>query len=406
MRHLVWRMLPIVLGGAFLLMALLSPPPVMVGAMPPLNITETSTAEPPTRTPTPTVEPTNTPTNTPTYTPVVPPTSTPTDTPVVPPTSTPTNTPVMPPTSTPVAPPTDTPTPALPPESPGARPDLVLNKSVSPAVTQVGDQVVYTLTLSNAGSAPAVDVTIDDPLPAFLRLIDASASSGAVQIAGNRVTVVVPVVAPGEVVTITIRAEVVAEPLPPDNRNVAVASSSSTEITTDNNTSSSTVLPPVPDLTLTKSVSPAVAQVGDQVVYTLTIGNIGGAPATDITLTDTLPPSLRLLGVTTTAGNASASGNQVTVTAPSLAPGETIVVQVTAQVIAPLVAPNNVNTASVSTSDREITTDNNTSSVTLGSPPSSLPQTAGNPVRPFLSLLGLALVIIGLGALLQRRSYR
>ncbi len=303
-------------------------------------------------------------------------------------------------------PPTDPPTPAVPPDSPGARPDLVLSKSVSLAVAQVGDQVVYTLTLSNAGGVPAVDVTIDDPLPAFLRLIDASASSGAARIAGNRVTVVVPVVAPGEVVTITIRAKVVAEPLPPDNRNVAVARSGTTEIITDNNTSSTTLLPPVPDLTLAKSVSPAMARIGDQVVYTLTIGNIGGAPATDVTLTDTLPSSLRLLGVKTTAGNASASGNQVTVTTPSLAPGETIIVQVTAQVVAPLVAPNNVNTASVRTSDREITADNNTSSATLGVLPSSLPQTAGNPIRPFLSLIGLALVIIGLGALLQRRSYR
>ncbi|WP_322511827.1 DUF11 domain-containing protein [Chloroflexus sp.] len=263
MRHIVWRFLPIVLGGVLLLMALLSTSPVLVDAAPQLNITETSTAEPPTRTPT------NTPVAPPTNTPVVPPT----------------NTPVVPPTNTPELP-VETPTPAVPPGSPGAAPDLVLSKSVSPSV----------------------------------------------------------------------------------------------------------------------------AQIGDQVVYTLTIGNTGSAPATDITLTDNLPPSLRLIGVTTTIGNAGTNGNQVTVTAPSLAPGETIVVQVTAQVVAPLVAPNNINTASVRTSSVEITTDNNTSSATLGSPPvvppSSLPQTAGNPARPFLTLIGLALIVIGLGALLHRRAYR
>ncbi|MDW8403380.1 DUF11 domain-containing protein, partial [Chloroflexus sp.] len=294
--------------------------------------------------------------------------------------------------------------------SPGAQADLALDKSVTPAVAQVGDQVVYTLTLRNNGNAPAVNVTIDDPLPAFLRLIEASASAGTVQTVNNRMSVAVPVIAPGEVVTIIVRAELVAQPLPPDNRNVAVARTSSSETTTDNNTSSATVLPPLPDLTLTKSVSPAVAQIGDQVVYTLTIGNIGGAPATDITITDNLPPSLRLIGVTTTAGNAGANGNQVAVSVPSLAPGETIVVQVTAQVVAPLVAPNNVNIASVRTSGVEITTDNNTSSATIGSPPvvppSSLPQTAGNPTRSFLTLIGLAFVIIGLGALLRRQSYR
>ncbi|WP_299756304.1 DUF11 domain-containing protein [uncultured Chloroflexus sp.] len=423
MRHLVWRMLPIVLGGTFLLMALLSPPTVMVDAAPPLSITETSTAEPPTRTPTntPVAPPTNTPTdtpvvsptNTPTSPPVVPPTNTPTDTPVVPPTNTPTSPPVVPPTNTPtsppVVPPTDTPTPALPPDSPSAIADLVLDKVVTPSVAQIGDEIVYTLTLRNIGNAPAVDVTVDDPLPAFARVLAASASVGTAQVDGNRVSVAVPVVAPGETITITIRAVVVTLPLPPDHRNVAMARTSSSEITTDNNTSSATVQPPLPDLTLAKSVSPSVAQVGDQVVYTLTIGNIGNAPATDVTLTDTLPPSLRLIGVTTTAGNINTDGNQVTVSTPSLAPGETIVVQVTAQLVAPLNPSNSVNTALVRTSSSEITTDNNTSSVIINSPPvpppSILPQTAANPVRPFLAFIGLALVAIGLGALLQRRSY-
>ncbi|WP_374710826.1 DUF11 domain-containing protein [Chloroflexus sp.] len=125
----------------------------------------------------------------------------PTNTPVVPPT----NTPVVPPTNTPVVPPTNTPV-IPPPDSPGALPDLVLTKSVAPSVAQVGDEVVYTLTLSNRGSAPAVDVTVEDPLPPFLRLIEAGAAAGTVQTVGNGVQVTLPTLAPGETVTITIRA--------------------------------------------------------------------------------------------------------------------------------------------------------------------------------------------------------
>lgn len=413
MRDYFWRVVPIVIGGGILLAFLLTTPFGAVTAAPPLSITETGTAEPPTRTPVTTTPTTGVGTTTPTTsvgtttpttsvgtttpTVVVPPTSTPTSPPVVPPTSTPTSPPVVPPTSTPTSP---------PPDAPGSSPDLVLSKSVSPGVAQVGDQVVYTLTLSNIGGAAASEVVVDDPLPAFLRLVNVSASSGTVQTVGNQVTVSIPVLAPGESVTITIQAELIAAPLPPDNRNVASARTSSSEITTDNNTSSATLLPALPDLIVTKEVNPAIAQVGDNVVYTITVQNIGGAPASDVTLSDNLPPVLRLIGATTTVGDVQTNGNQVTVTAPTLAPGDIIVVQVTAQVTAPLTSANSLNTATVRTSGGEITTDNNTGSVTLGSPPASLPQTAGDVSRSLLILMGLALLTIGIGAFVRRRSYR
>ncbi|MGQ9529748.1 DUF11 domain-containing protein, partial [Chloroflexus sp.] len=300
-----------------------------------------------------------------------------------------------------------TPTPTSPPpDSPGSLPDLVLSKSVSPGVAQVGDQVVYTLTLSNIGGAAANEVVVDDPLPAFLRLVNVSASSGTVQTVGNQVTVSILVLAPGESVTITIQAELIATPLPPDNRNVASARTTSSEITTDNNTSSATLLPALPDLIVTKEVNPAIAQVGDNVVYTITVHNTGGAVAGDVTLSDNLPPALRLIGATTTVGNVQTNGNQMTVTAPTLAPGDIIVVQVTVKVIAPLTSANSLNTATVRTSGGEITTDNNTGSATLGSPPASLPRTAGDVSRSLPILMGLALLAIGIGAFVRRRSYR
>ena len=264
--------------------------------------------------------------------------------------------------------------------------------------------MVYTLTLSNVGSAPATDVTIDDPLPAFLRLLGVNTSSGMVQLDGNRVQVAIPVVAPGEQVIVTIRAQLLAEPVPPANQNIATARTSSTEITTDNNTSSATILSVLPDLALTKSVAPSVAQVGDEVVYTLTLSNVGSAPANDVTLLDKLPSFLRLISVTTTAGNAQSDGNQVTVTVPVVNSGETVVVQITAQVLTPPIAPDNVNVASVRTSSSEVTTDNNTSSAALTTTPAILPQTGGHLSRSLLSLIGFALIAIGLGALVRRRS--
>jgi len=140
------------------------------------------------------------------------------------------------------------------------------------------------------------------------------------------------------------------------------------------------------------------------VVYTLTLSNVGSAPANDVTLLDKLPSFLRLISVTTTAGNAQSDGNQVTVTVPVVNSGETVVVQITAQVLTPPIAPDNVNVASVRTSSSEVTTDNNTSSAALTTTPAILPQTGGHLSRSLLSLIGFALIAIGLGALVRRRS--
>jgi len=430
MRQTIWRVLPIIAGGMLFIVASLSVLPTgSVRAERPMSITETSTAEPPTQTPTntptSTLTPIQTSTNTPTST--LTPTSTPTSTPT--PTNTPTGsgggggaTPTL--TNTPTgsgggggATPTLTNTPtgsggggeSTPTSTPtivSSITDLALTKSVAPSVANVGDEVVYTLTLRNVGSAPATEVTIDDPLPAFLSLIGANASSGTVQLDGNRVQVTIPVVAPGEQVVVSIQARLLAEPLPPENRNVATARTSSVEITTDNNTSSATILPVLPDLALTKSVAPSVAQVGDEVVYTLTLGNVGGAPANDVTLLDNLPSFLRLIKVTTTAGNAQSDGNQVTVTVPVVNPGETVVVQVTAQVLTLPTDPDNVNVASVRTSSSEVTTDNNTSSaaLTITTTPTILPQTGGHLSRSLPFLIGFALVTIGIGVLVRRWS--
>jgi uncharacterized repeat protein (TIGR01451 family) len=61
------------------------------------------------------------------------------------------------------------------------------------------------------------------------------------------------------------------------------------------------------DVTLTKTVAPAVVSVGAQATFTLRIANAGPAPATGTSLTDPLPPGLDLVAVTTTQGTCTSS---------------------------------------------------------------------------------------------------
>ncbi len=100
---------------------------------------------------------------------------------------------------------------------------LVLDKQATPALVGLGETVTYTLTLSHtAGStAPAYDVVLFDPLSeASLELISGTvvASTGTV-VFGNGsgdtgVRVTVPMLMPGQVLTVTFQVRAAGVPIP------------------------------------------------------------------------------------------------------------------------------------------------------------------------------------------------
>jgi uncharacterized repeat protein (TIGR01451 family)/LPXTG-motif cell wall-anchored protein len=102
----------------------------------------------------------------------------------------------------------------------------------------VGDTVEFTISATNRGNATASNVVVEDSLPAFLALDGASATRGDVSASGSTVRVTIGDLAPGETVTITITARVVAAAAPPNNSNVATVSSGSLTDDPGNNTSS------------------------------------------------------------------------------------------------------------------------------------------------------------------------
>ncbi|EFO81155.1 hypothetical protein OSCT_1011 [Oscillochloris trichoides DG-6] len=221
------RILLFVAGLLVLFIAGLMSISAPVAAAPMLLITETSAAEPPTRTPTPI--PTNTPTNTPIPTNTPPPEDRPRR-----------NTPT--PTSTPSPTPTVTSTPII------LIADPMITKEVSVGAAFIGDTVSYTLTVTNPGDGVATDVVVEDTVPPFLALEGVSATRGEVTVNGATIRVVIGDLAPGETVTIAVIARVVAAAEAPDNRNIAfLTTTSSSDNPLNNNSEVSLIITqPVP----------------------------------------------------------------------------------------------------------------------------------------------------------------
>ncbi|HEX7516017.1 MAG TPA: S8 family serine peptidase [Chthoniobacterales bacterium] len=117
----------------------------------------------------PAATPTPTPAATPTSTPTPTPPATPSPTATVPPTPSPT-----PPIPTPTPPATPTPTPSEPP-----RVDITVGIADSPDPVQVGQNLTYTITVSNIGDTGAVNVTMTDTLPAGVNFVSVTPSQGS-----------------------------------------------------------------------------------------------------------------------------------------------------------------------------------------------------------------------------------
>ncbi|GEM_PF-838937 len=98
----------------------------------------------------------------------------------------------------------------------------------------VGDIITFTITVSNNGNAPATNVTVVDPLPAILDVVDAKATRGDITVSGRTVTVKLGDLAPGEIVIITIRARVNATGQPPIINKVTLTTDSATDNISNN----------------------------------------------------------------------------------------------------------------------------------------------------------------------------
>jgi uncharacterized repeat protein (TIGR01451 family) len=262
--------------------------------------------------------------------------------------------------------------------------DVALSMTDSPDPVTVGQNLVYALAAFNAGPDEAKDVVVTDTLPAGVSFV--SASTGCTHTSGV-VTCSIGSIPLSQVKTVQITVQPSAAGTL--MHQASVASDYDTEPSNDTATEQTTVNaapPPGPtnaDLALSKSDSSDPAAVGQDLVYTLAVQNLGPDDASTVSIQDTLPSTVTF--VSSSAGCANTSGT-VTCGLGTVAKGTTRTVQITVQ---PTAAGTIMNTATVSSDTSDPQSSNNTGAEdTTVSPASPAPPVSGDTSSPETTIVG------------------
>ncbi len=172
---------------------------------------------------------------------------------------------------------------------------LVTSITDTPDPVQAGNDVTYTVTVTNTGASAATNVAVQDQFPGAT-FVSATASGGCT--GTTTVTCSLGTIAAGGSAVATI---VVTSPstVPPSGNIVNTASSPPGQ----DPVSTETTVVVLPELTTTISDSPDPVTAGNDVQYTLTVTNNGIASVANAHVVDTLPP-----GTTLFSAPASCSG--------------------------------------------------------------------------------------------------
>ncbi|MCZ4245119.1 gliding motility-associated C-terminal domain-containing protein [Pedobacter punctiformis] len=240
---------------------------------------------------------------------------------------------------------------------PGAVANVAISKTVSNGTPNVGSNVTFTLTASNAGPSDATGVNVSDLLPTGYTFVSAT-PSGSTSYSNSTGLWTIGNLINGANATLNIVASVNATG---SYANTATITGNETDPNTANNTSTATTSPvPVADVSITKTAGSGTPNVGSNVTFTLTAANAGPSSATNVNATDVLPSGYTFVSATpsgsTTYNNATGLW-----TIGTLANGANATLNIVATVKA---TGSYANTATITSTETDPTPGNNTSTST------------------------------------------
>lgn len=212
--------------------------------------------------------------------------------------------------------------------------DLSLTKTVDDARPNVGEDVTFTITVTNSGPDAATGIQVEDQLPPDVVFVSATASRGTYNEStgiwdlgslGNQGIATLRIVANGTNVIEKVNA---AEIIASDTRDPDSTPGNNTP--TEDDQASVSITPQEIDLSLTKTIDNNAPNRGENIVYTLTVTNDGPSDATGIEVTDRLATGLTFVSAAVAQGAYDPTTGIWT--AGTLAPGDSAVLRLTATV--------------------------------------------------------------------------
>ena len=189
--------------------------------------------------------------------------------------------------------------------------DLSLAKTVSNVNANVGDVITFTLTISNAGADGGTGVSVEDILPIGYSNVTNISNGGT--LTGNiitwtgldvpltglaltyDVTVNMPTFSDGEYLNI---AQITRSDQFDPNSQPANDDGDQSQDDED----SVSITTPSTDLEVLKVVSDSNPVIGDNIIFTITVSNLGGLDATNVEITDVLPSGYEFISANTSSG--------------------------------------------------------------------------------------------------------
>lgn len=177
-------------------------------------------------------------------------------------------------------------------------PKLEIAKKADAETYQVGDEIVYTISVTNpVADSVARDVVMTDTLPDITELTDVSATATAGEPAvtkdGNAFTVKLGELAGGETLTVTVKASAVDTGEAVNTATATGNDENGNPVDPVEDTEIVTITPGETTLAVTKTADAENYLPGDAVTYTIAVTNTGESPAMNVTLTDILPVYLK-----------------------------------------------------------------------------------------------------------------
>lgn len=258
--------------------------------------------------------------------------------------------------------------------------DVAVLVSVDNASPNVGDTVMFTVTVVNGGPDTATNVSVRDELPSGLQFIASISSQGTYNSSSGVWTVGTVSVGGGGVQTLRLEGKVVSSSTQVD---AASATADQSDPNPGNNSASAGETPQRANLGLAQRVDSPTPRAGQIVTFTVTLRDNGPDQATNVTVHDMLPPGLAFISAAPSQGTYSSGTGDWTVGTVSATTPQTL------SLLARYNGPGRVvNTATVSHADQfDPDPTDNSSSLTVPRTPTQIvvassanPSVSGQPL--------------------------